>query len=89
MLKTTTPPYATAPKLASDLIDVSKLIISTLTPGITAFIPVINMSPGVTIQIGAISSDLIICLDYRQTGQCFRCGSSSHRVKDCIVLGAK
>jgi hypothetical protein len=70
--KTAAPPYATAPKLASDLIDVSELTIGALTPAVTT-------------SIGAISLNLIICLNYRQTGQCFRCGSSSHRVKDYIV----
>jgi hypothetical protein len=82
--KTAAPPYATAPKLASDPMDVSELTIGALTPGTTALTPVINMPPGVTTQIGAISSDLIVRPNYRQTGQCFRCGSSSHRVKDCL-----
>jgi hypothetical protein len=43
------------------------------------------MPLGVTTQIGAISSDLIVRLNYQQTSQCFRCGSSSHRVKDYTI----
>ena len=52
--------------------DVSELTIGALTPAVTT-------------QIGAISSNFIIRPDYRQTGQCFRCGSSSHRVKNCPI----
>jgi hypothetical protein len=36
-----------------------------------------------TPAIGAVSPSSR--LDYRQTGQCFRCGSSSHRVKNCPI----
>jgi len=34
--KTAAPPYATAPKLASDLMDVSELTISIVTPAFTS-----------------------------------------------------
>ncbi|SRR6266487_1860073 len=54
------PPYQTAPKLASDPMDVSELTIGAIQP------------PSSSIRS-----------DYRKTGQCFRCGSYDHRVKDC------
>ena len=64
MLKTAAPLYATTLKLASNLIDVSELTISALTPGITTLTPVSNILLGVTTQIGIISLDLIIYLNY-------------------------
>jgi hypothetical protein len=64
LLKTAAPLYATTLKLASNLIDVSELTISALTPGITTLTPVSNILLGVTTQIGIISLDLIIYLNY-------------------------
>jgi hypothetical protein len=64
LFKTTTPLYATALKLASDLIDVNKLTISALA---LAFTLISALTLAVITQISAISSDLIIRLNYRQT----------------------
>jgi hypothetical protein len=57
LLKTAAPLYATALKLASDLIDVNKLAIN-------AFILVVNMPLVIITQISAISLNFIICLNY-------------------------
>jgi hypothetical protein len=58
--------------------DVSELQIGSITFGSTT-----APASKPTTLIGAISSDLIIRPDYKRSGQCFRCGSHDHRVKDC------
>jgi hypothetical protein len=57
LLKTAALLYATTLKLASDLMDVSKLAIN-------AFTLVVNMPLAMTTQIGAILLDLIIRPNY-------------------------
>jgi hypothetical protein len=69
--KTAAPPYATTPKIANDPMDVSELTIGAVTP--------------MTTLIGATSSNLIVRPNYRQSGQCFRCGSYEHQVKNCSL----
>jgi hypothetical protein len=69
--KTAAPPYVTAPKIASDPMDVSELPFNALTSAIGALTSFPTQSPPVR-------------KDYRQSGQCFRCGSYGHQVKNCL-----
>jgi len=72
--KSAAPPYATAPKLASDPMDVSELTIEALTFDTPA--------------IPAQSTSKELRQLYRQSGRCVRCGSQEHYIKNCNLAPA-
>jgi hypothetical protein len=72
--KTAAPPYVTAPKIASDPMDVSELTIGALTFD--------------SLAAPAQSTSKELRQLYRQTSRCVRCGSQEHYIKNCNLAPA-
>jgi len=82
--KTAAPPYQTAPRIASDPMDISELTINVVTPAIGTLTSSEPISPAMP----ARSTSKELRQLYRQTGRCVRCGSQDHFIKNCSLAPA-
>ncbi len=83
-MKTAAPPYVSAPKIAHDPIDISKLTIRAITPAFTtisAFMT-FNPDPPVSPLMPARLTTLELRDEYQQTGRCVKCGLKDHWIKN-------
>jgi Retrotransposon gag protein len=79
--KAAAPPYASAPKIATDPMDVSELQFDSTIGALTFDSPT---DPAVSAQ----STTKELRQLYRQTGRCVRCGSQEHYIKNCNLAPA-